>query len=69
VVEMADIDDISCKVRQKRWNWLGHVIRRYGGNKHWVRHQKVEEKEQDQILLGQQWFRKKKTRRGGRAGK
>ena len=27
VVEMAEINDISCEVRRRRWNWLGHVLR------------------------------------------
>ena len=63
---MADIDDMSSKVRQKRWNWLGHIIRRDGGNEHWVRHQKVEEKEEDQRLpvLGQELVEKEKNKVG-----
>ena len=28
VVEMAGINEISCEVRRRRWNWLGHVLRR-----------------------------------------
>ena len=32
VLELADINDISCEVRQKRWNWLGHILRREGQN-------------------------------------
>ena len=28
VVEMAEINDISCEVRRRRWSWLGHVLRR-----------------------------------------
>ena len=32
VVEMAEIDDISCEVRRSRWNWLGHKLRREGEN-------------------------------------
>ena len=32
VVQMAEINDISCKVRRRRWNWLEHVLRREGVN-------------------------------------
>ena len=32
VVEKAEINEISCKVRRRRWNWLGHVLRREGVN-------------------------------------
>ena len=32
VVEMAEINEISCEVRRRRWNWLGRVLRREGGN-------------------------------------
>ena len=32
VVEMAEINEISCEVRRRRWNWLGHVLRREGEN-------------------------------------
>ena len=32
VLELAEINDISCKVRRKRWNWLGHILRRKGEN-------------------------------------
>ena len=33
VAEMAEeINDISSEVRRKRWNWLGHVLRREGEN-------------------------------------
>ena len=30
VVELAKINDIRCEVRQRRWNWLGHILRREG---------------------------------------
>ena len=29
---MAGIHEISCEVRRRRWNWLGHVLRREGEN-------------------------------------
>ena len=32
VVELAEINDISCEVRQRRCNWLGHILRREGEN-------------------------------------
>ena len=30
VVEIAEISEMSCEVRRRRWNWLGHVLRREG---------------------------------------
>ena len=32
VVEMVDINNISCEVRRRRWNWLGYVLRREDEN-------------------------------------
>ena len=32
VVELAGINEISCEVRRRRWNWLGHALRREGEN-------------------------------------
>ena len=35
VAEIAEINDICCEVRRRRWNWLGyvkHVLRREGEN-------------------------------------
>ena len=32
VTEIVEINDISCEVRRRRWNWLGHVLRREGEN-------------------------------------
>jgi len=32
VVEMAEVNDISCEVRRRRWNWLGHILSREGAN-------------------------------------
>ena len=34
VVEKAEINEISCKMRRRRWNWLGHVLRREGAKDH-----------------------------------
>ena len=28
----ANINDMSCEVRRRRWNWLGHVLRKGGEN-------------------------------------
>ena len=30
VVELAEINEISCEVRQRRWNWLGQILRTAG---------------------------------------
>ena len=32
VVELAEINYISCEVGRRRWNWLGHILRREGEN-------------------------------------
>ena len=32
VVELAGINEISCEVRRRRWNSVGHVLRREGVN-------------------------------------
>jgi len=32
VSEIAEINNISCEVRRRRWNWLGHVHGREGEN-------------------------------------
>ncbi len=32
VVEMEEVNDISCEIPRKRWNWLGHILRREGVN-------------------------------------
>ena len=32
VLELAEIYDVSCKVRRTRWHWLGHILRRKGEN-------------------------------------
>ena len=29
---MAEINNISCEIRRRRWNWLGHVLRREDEN-------------------------------------
>ena len=30
VMEVARLNNISCVVRRRRWNWLGHILRREG---------------------------------------
>ena len=32
VVERADVNDISCEARRRRWSWLGHILRKEGAN-------------------------------------
>ena len=32
VVEMAEINNRSCEIRRRRWNWLGHILRREDEN-------------------------------------
>ncbi|CAH3027687.1 unnamed protein product [Porites evermanni] len=31
-VKLAEINDISCEVRRRRWNWLGDILGREGEN-------------------------------------
>ncbi|CAH3125037.1 unnamed protein product, partial [Porites lobata] len=30
VIELAEINDISCELSRTAWNWLGHILRREG---------------------------------------
>ena len=30
VIELAEINDITCEVSRRAWNWLGHILRREG---------------------------------------
>ena len=32
MAEMAEINEISCEVQRRRWNWLRHELRREGVN-------------------------------------
>ena len=32
VVVFPEINDMSCEVQRRRWNWLGHILRREGEN-------------------------------------
>ena len=32
VLVFSEINDISCEVRRRKWNWLGHILGREGGN-------------------------------------
>ena len=57
-----DITNMSCEVQRRRWNWLGHVLRRGGEN------ECVEEREVDQERLGEGLSRKKAIRQVEGAG-
>ena len=42
---MVEINEISCEVQRRRWNWSGHILRREDVNncfRHWGGQQKVE---------------------------
>ena len=32
IQRMADTNNISCEIRRRRWNWIGHILRREDGN-------------------------------------
>ena len=32
VLVFSEINDISCEVRRRKWNWLGHILEREGEN-------------------------------------
>ena len=32
VLVFSEINDISCEVRRRKWNWLGHILGREGEN-------------------------------------
>ena len=32
VLVFSDINDISCEVRRRKWNWLGHILGRESEN-------------------------------------
>ena len=49
--------------------YSGEMVRTTASQPHWDGHQKVEEREGRQRQLGERRWRKKETRRGGRAGK
>ena len=72
VVELAEINDISCEVRRRRWNWLGHILRREGENDCFTALGWTTEGRRArgrQKLLGEGQSRKSETKLGGRAGK
>ncbi|CAH3038590.1 unnamed protein product, partial [Porites lobata] len=71
VVELAEINDISCEVRRRRWNWPSHMLRREGENDcltalGWT--PEVGGREEDQKLLGEGQSRKSETKLDDRAG-
>ena len=72
VVQLVEINDISCEVRQRRWNWLGHILRREGENDCFTALGWTPEGRRvrgDQKLLGGGQSQKSETKLGGRAGK
>ena len=30
ILEISGMENISCEVRRRRWNWIGHILRREG---------------------------------------
>ena len=32
IAKMTGVNNISCEVRRRRWNWLGHILRMEGEN-------------------------------------
>ena len=70
MVELAEVNGISCEIQQRRWNWLGLILIREGekGLQHWGGHQKDEGREEDQRPLGEGLWRKREIRQGGRHG-
>ena len=32
IQRIADTNNISCEIRRRRWNWIGHILRREDGN-------------------------------------
>ena len=71
VVEKAEINEISCKVRRRRWNWLGHVLRREGANNCFTALGWTPEGRRvrgDQGPLGEGLSKEEEARRSGRDG-
>ena len=73
VVELAEINGISCEVRRRRWNWLGHILRREGDNVCFTALGWTPEgrrtRGRPKKLLGEGQWRKSETQLSGRAGK
>ena len=67
---MAELNYISCEVRRRKWDWLGHSGERVlmTASRHWDGHQKVEGREGDLRPLGERLLRKKGTWLYRRAG-
>ena len=32
ILKISGMENVSCEVRRRRWNWLGHILRREGSN-------------------------------------
>ena len=71
LVEMAEVNDISCEVRRRRWNWLGHILRKEGANDCFTELGWTPEGRRARGGPKTTWRRtveREKTRRGGRGG-
>ena len=68
VVELAEINDMSCEVPRRRWNWLGHILRREGENDCFTALGCSPEGRRAKVL-GEERSRKSKTKPGEGAGK
>ena len=68
MAEMAEINEISCEVQRRRWNWLGHELRREGVTVLWYQggHQKMEGQEGDQRPLEEGLSKERERERQGR---
>ena len=70
---VVEINEISYEVRRRRWNWLGHILRKEGENDCFTALGWIPEgrrtKGRAKKLLGEGQWRKSETKLGGRAGK
>lgn len=70
---MAEINEISYEVRRRRWNWLGHILRKEDENDCFTALGWIPEgrrtRGRAKKLLGEGQWRKSETKLGGRAGK
>ena len=32
ILKISGMENVSCEVRRRRWNWLGHILRREGSD-------------------------------------
>ena len=70
---VAGINEISYEVRRRRWNWLGHIVRKEGENDCFTALGWIPEgrrtRGRAKKLLGEGQWRKSEAKLGGRAGK